>query len=260
MENGKIIAYGELMLRLSPIEYHSLLEQSDPLKMGFAGAEANILADLSLLGHYTAFVSAFPNNPVGRSADLFLKRLGINTQSVFWEEGRLGTYYIEHGTSIRATRVTYDRKHSCVSHTAFSADDWDIILEDASLLVLTGITRALSDVCRENIETALELADQKNIKIAFDLNYRRTLWSPREARESFEAILPKVDILFGNIGAAADVFGFVVPAINNYEDIKLATEKVADFLHELGDFEYLAMTLRQQESASHNILGGMVRQ
>lgn len=260
MPKDKIVGYGELMLRLSPLEHGSLLEQSDKLKMGFAGAEANILADLSLLGHPTSFVSSFPENPIGRSADLFLKRLGINTESIFWDAGRLGTYYIEHGTSIRATRVTYDRKHSLVTTTIFSTADWETIFAGASLFVLTGITPALSRICKKNIETALDLAREKGIKVAFDLNYRRTLWSAQEARESFENILPKVDILFGNIGAAADVFGFAIPSIHNYEDLKVASELAAKALNSLGDFEYLAMTLRLQQSASNNILGGMIMQ
>lgn len=258
MKNGKIIGYGELMLRLSPLDHYSLLEQSVKLKMGFAGAEANILADLSLLGHPTAFVSSFPENPLGRAAGLFLQRLGINTEAIFWKEGRLGSYYVEHGTSIRATRVTYDRQHSCVCQTVISVKDWEVILEGASLLVLTGITPALSKVCVRNVEAALAMAVEKEIKVAFDLNYRRTLWPAKQARIAFESILPKVDILFANIGAAEDVFGFKAPKINHYEDLKTITEKAAYHLQQLGDFDLLAMTLRLQESANRNSLGGMI--
>jgi 2-dehydro-3-deoxygluconokinase len=258
MTNKKIVGYGELMLRLSPLEHGTLMEQTNNLKMGFAGAEANILADMALLGHSTVFVSAFPQNPVGRAALLFLQRFGINTQSIFWNQERLGTYFIEHGTSVRATRVTYDRKQSSVSTTVISKVGWETILDGASYFVLTGITPALSKICRYNIETALEIAEKKKVKIAFDLNYRRTLWSTHEARESFETILQKVDILFANIGAAADVFDIAPPPIKSYVDLKHATEQAAHQLNKLGQFEYLAMTLRLQQSANNNMLGGMI--
>ena len=97
---NKIVGYGELLLRLTPIEHGSLVEQSEALKMGFAGAEANIVADLALLGHQTSFITAFPENPIGRKAAQFLQAYNVNTDAVIWNKGRLGSYYIEHGSSI----------------------------------------------------------------------------------------------------------------------------------------------------------------
>ena len=255
-----ITGYGELMLRLSPLTHGHLLEQTDQLKMGFAGAEANILAGLSMLGHPTSLVSAFPRNPVGRSADFFLKRLGIQTQHIQWDHGRMGTYFIEHGLSIRGTRVTYDRSHSLISQMLIPHSVWEDTISKASLFVLTGITPALSEICQQNIENALSIARKKKVQIAFDLNYRRTLWSADDARKAFERILPKVDILFANIGAASDVFGVSLPATASYEDLLSATERTIPLLNNFGHYTHMALTLRLQQSASQNILGGIIVQ
>ena len=109
---GKITGFGELLLRLSPMSHEELIAQSDGLAINFAGAEANIIADLSLLGHKTQFITAIPDNPIGKKAFKFLNQLGTATDNILFDQGRMGAYYIEHGTSIRGTQVTYDRKES----------------------------------------------------------------------------------------------------------------------------------------------------
>lgn len=255
----KIVGYGELLLRLTPSEYGGLIEQSDYLKMGYAGAEANIIADLALLGHKTAFITAFPENPLGRKANQFLQRYGVATDSVIWDGGRMGTYYIEHGSSIRGSRVTYDRADSSVTKTRIAPKDWEAVFAGAGYFVLTGVTPALSQVCRDNIQTALEIAKCQGVKVVFDLNYRRTLWTKEAAKRSFESILPYVDVLCANVGSAYDVFDVRTTTINDYGTLKNATREAADALHELGDFEWIAMTIRLQSNANNNELGGMIK-
>ena len=63
-----ISGFGELLLRLSPQVHEDLIVQSDALEMGFAGAEANILADLSHWGQATQFITALPDNPLGKKS------------------------------------------------------------------------------------------------------------------------------------------------------------------------------------------------
>lgn len=255
----KIVGYGELLLRLTPFDYSGLIEQSDALKMGFAGAEANILADLALLGHETSFVSALPNNPLGRKANQFLQGYGIDTGFVTNDEGRLGTYYIEHGSSIRGSRVTYDRIDSLVTKTLVSEKEWETIFAGAAYFVLTGVTPALSNTCRENIKNALRISKSLGVKLIFDLNYRRTLWSKEDAKISFDSILPYVDILFANTGSAYDVFGIETAQVNDMESLQEATKVAAEALSNLGNFEWLAMSMRLQANANDNELGGMMK-
>ena len=255
---NKIVGYGEVLLRLTPIEHGSLVEQSEALKMGFAGAEANIIADLALLGHPTSFVTTFPDNPIGRKANQFLQSFSVNTDDILWNKGRLGSYYIEHGSSIRGSRVTYDRADSLITKERISSNYWETIFTDANYFILTGITPALSQICIDNIQTALFAAKKLNVKVVFDLNFRRTLWSAEEAKIAFNQILPFVDILIGNIGSAFDVFGIQIPVITDYESLKNATIKATEALTSLGNFESIAMTMRLQQNANDNILGGMI--
>ena len=104
--SNRVASFGELLLRLSPIGHEDLIMQSDTLEMSFAGAEANILADLSHWGHATQFITALPENPLGKKAIMFLRQNGVGTKNIKVDQGRMGTYFIEHGTAIRGTKVT----------------------------------------------------------------------------------------------------------------------------------------------------------
>lgn len=258
---GQVISgFGELLLRLSPKGHEDLIVQSDALEMGFAGAEANILADLSHWGQATQFITALPENPLGKKALMFLNQHGVGTQNIHIDQGRMGTYYIEHGTAIRGTQVTYDRKESSFSKWDLSEKDWENFLENSSYFVVTGITPALSESCQKSLLNGLKMAQKTNCKVVFDLNFRRSLWSATSAKKSFSEILPYVDILLGNIGSVNDVFDAQIKTQNDFDALTEATKKAIDFISQSGNFETIAMTIRQQINATENVLGGMVKQ
>ncbi|MEE9372001.1 MAG: sugar kinase [Saprospiraceae bacterium] len=255
----KITGYGELLLRMTPAKHGGLIEQSSLLQMDFGGAEANILTNLSFFGHDTSFVSALPDNPIGASAFNHLKSLGVNMDNTPFYNGRMGVYYIEHGHSIRGGRVTYDRADSTFCYCIISEKEWDTIMKTQNIFVLTGVTPALSILAQENVRFALEAAKRNNVKVAFDLNYRRTLWSVEDARKSFDEILPNVDFLFANLGSAQDLYNFPKVDINSTENLIAQTRKATDFLEEHGHFSMLAMTMRLQESANKNHFCGLIK-
>jgi 2-dehydro-3-deoxygluconokinase len=257
--NKIISGFGELLLRLSPKGHEDLLIQSDTLEMSFAGAEVNILADLSHWGHTTQLISALPKNPLGDKAFMFLKQQGINTKNTVLNQGRMGSYYIEHGTSIRGTQVTYDRKDSSFAQWMLSEKDWEHNLKNSSYFVVTGVSPALSENCRKSLLTGLEIAKRANCRVVFDLNFRRSLWSAESALLSFSEILPFVDVLVGNIGSLNDVFNADIQNENSFEALEENTKKAIDFASRLGNFQTIAMTIRQQMNASQNVLGGMIQ-
>ena len=57
---------------------------------------------------------------------------------------RLGSYYLENGFGVRASKVTYDRKNSAITEFDFDTVKLDEILEGYTWLHLSGITLALS--------------------------------------------------------------------------------------------------------------------
>jgi 2-dehydro-3-deoxygluconokinase len=110
---------------------------------------------------------------------------------------RLGSYYLETGYGIRASKVTYDRKHSAMAEFDFSTVDLEELLDDFTWLHLSGITPAISDSCRKLVMDALRIGREKGMTISFDGNFRSKLWSWEEARDFCTMCLPYVDVLMG---------------------------------------------------------------
>ena len=57
----KVVAFGEIMLRLTPPDY-TTISQAKNFIANYGGAEAKVLVALSHLGHKTEFISKVPDN------------------------------------------------------------------------------------------------------------------------------------------------------------------------------------------------------
>ncbi|MDE7269589.1 MAG: sugar kinase, partial [Acetatifactor sp.] len=116
----KFLAVGEIMLRLTPPNYEKI-RMTNTFEASYGGSEANIALALANLGVDSTFFSVVPNNSLGKSAIRMLRSNDVHCTPVILstqEETpthRLGTYYLEPGYGIRASKVTYDRKHSAMS-------------------------------------------------------------------------------------------------------------------------------------------------
>lgn len=259
MIKNNIVAYGEILLRLTPFNHGDLIDQSSALNMSFAGAESNIISSLSNLGHHTTMITSLPNNSLGKSACRFLKSFGVNTDYIRFKDGRIGSYYIEHGASKRGGKVIYDRLDSCFSSENIAEPIWIKAFKDSNFYVLTGITPALSKECQKNILNSIKIAKLNNVKIVFDLNYRRNLWSGNEALKFFSKIISDVDILIANIGSVSDVFGFNYKNSTDFKELESISQSACEFISNRYSFDVIGMTIRNQIHATHNQLGGVLR-
>lgn len=180
----KVVTLGEIMLRFSTAAGERL-SQTERLSVNYGGAEANVAVSLSHFGYDAYFVSKVPNNPVGAAAERHLKSYGVWTNYLLKGGERLGTYYLEAGVGERSAQVTYDRRFSSFSSLTAEEVNLDEILQDASLLHVSGITLALSQELRELTLLALKKAKEAGVKTSFDFNYRAKLWSHQEAGSQF---------------------------------------------------------------------------
>ena len=147
---------------------------------------------LARFGHTACYLSALPDNDLGRFVAGELRRHGVNLDGVlFVPNTRAGVYFVEFAVPPRAVKVIYDRAGSAFAQVAPDALKWDV-LAGATLLHLTGITVAVNPrvAARGLVE-----AKRHGVKISFDLNYRRKLWSPEEARAGVADILGRVDVI-----------------------------------------------------------------
>ena len=198
----KFITIGEIMLRLTPPNYEKI-RMASSFEASYGGSEANIALALANLGIDSTFFTVVPNNSLGKSAVRMLRSNDVHCTPVILStpeqtpSHRLGTYYLEAGYGIRASKVIYDRKNSAMTEYDFSSYDFDSLLEGFTWLHLSGITPALGLNCRKMILRCLKAAKEKGITTSFDGNFRSTLWSWEEARDFCTECLPYVDVLFG---------------------------------------------------------------
>ena len=201
MEN-RFITIGEIMLRLTPPNYEKI-RMAGSFEASYGGSEANIALALANLGIDSTFFTVVPNNSLGKSAVRMLRSNDVHCTPVILSTPeqtpthRLGCYYLETGVGIRASKVTYDRKHSAMTEFDFDTVDLDQLLEGYTWLHLSGITPALSDGCRKLILNSLKTAKEKGMTVSFDGNFRSTLWTWEQARDFCTQCLPYVDILLG---------------------------------------------------------------
>lgn len=196
---GKLLCFGEIMLRMSP-PGRELLLQTPRFDVWVAGAEANVATQLARLGHPVAFATRVPDNDLGRAAITALRGHGVDTAAIQLGGERMGLYFVTSGAGLRATEVIYDRAGSSFAEAPVEAWDWDALLEGVDRLHLSGITPALGPVPARSAQAAAEAATARGIPISFDGNWRGKLWErwDSDPRGILTRLVERADILFGN--------------------------------------------------------------
>jgi 2-dehydro-3-deoxygluconokinase len=252
--SGRIVTFGEIMLRLKPPGSQRFF-QSPLFEATFGGGEANVAAALARFGCDAAFVSVIPPNAIGDGCVGELRRQGIDTSLIVRKGSRLGIYFLEAGASQRPSVVVYDRAGAAIAEAHRGDIDWDRSLAGAAWFHITGITPAISRSAAELSLEGVRSAKGKGLTVSCDLNYRKNLWKyGASAAEIMGEIVTHVDVLMANeedcqhaLGITADVdveSGALDPA-----QYRRLAEKV---LSAHTGVKRIAITLRESRSADDN--------
>ena len=252
---SRVVGFGDFLLRLSPPGYQRFV-QAAQFDANYTGAEANVLAGLSMNGVETQFVTRLPSNPIAEAALSFLRKYAVGTDHIARGDGRLGLFYLEKGASQRPSRCIYDRQFSAFTNSSPSDYDWKKIFAGATHFHLSGITPALGGALPEICREACHTAKQMGLTVSLDLNYRATLWSEAEAQAVMIPLLRDVDVLIGGREDAVKMLN--VRAGTQDED--LACEQTARLLTDRYDLSCVAFTLRRSMTASENLWRAMLYQ
>ena len=249
----KVVTLGEIMLRLSPPNKQRFV-QAESFDVIYGGGEANVALSVTNYGMQGYFVSKLPDNAIGQAAINQLRKFGVDTQYVVRGGERVGIYYLEHGASMRASQVVYDRAHSSIAEATADDFDFDEIFKDADWFHFSGITPALSKEAAHLTEVACIAAKKAGVTVSVDLNYRKKLWTPAEAKECMTNLMQYVDVCIGNEEDAEKVLGFK-PGETDVTSGELELDgykSIFKQMKEQFDFKYVVTTLRESHSASDN--------
>lgn len=247
----KIVAFGEIMLRLTPPDY-TTISQARNFIANYGGGEANVLVSLSHLGHNTEFLTKLPFNQLGDSAIKHLKSHGVNTDHVVRGSSNIGMYFIETGFGGRPSKVIYNRKHSSVTRINEKEIDFDEVFKDASWFHLSGISLALGHNVRTVALKCLQYCKKYNVTVSFDFNYRSKLWTIEEARPHFKKVIPYIDVIFANHFDIHDILEIDLDEeVNDLIERKIALSRK---LISLSKIKYVFGTERVVHTATDNSL------
>lgn len=209
MRKKKVLAFGELLLRISPAANEDAAGKH-PMLLYMGGAELNVATALAGWNVPIKYCTVLPDNFMTRHVINYLEYKGIFSSSIVLAGKRVGVYYLERGADLKGS-VIYDRDHSSFSEVTTGTIDWDKVLHDVEWFDFSAISPALTqnvaDVCLE----AVEAASRKGITISCDLNYRSRLW--KYGKQPID-IMPKLveycDVLMGNIWSANTLLGTAI--------------------------------------------------
>jgi 2-dehydro-3-deoxygluconokinase len=257
----KVVAFGEIMMRLSPPRFLRF-GQARSFDVIYGGGEANVAVALANFGVPVDYVTRLPDNDLGDACIQFLRQYGVGVDKIVRGGDRLGIYFLEMGAVQRGSKVIYDRAGSAIATIERGMIDWEGVFADADWFHWTGITPAISagtaDVCLD----AVQVAKKMELTVSCDLNYRKMLWKwGKTPGEVMPELVRHCDIAIGNEEDADKVFGIKAPETDVIAG-KVEADKYRYVCEELAkrfsSLETIAITLRGSISASHNTWSGVL--
>jgi 2-dehydro-3-deoxygluconokinase len=193
------------MLRLSPPRGEQL-RHSGYFDVTVGGAESNVAVALASLGTPSRWVGALPSNALGQRIAADLHGAGVDTSHVVWrDEGRVGLYFLEPPVAPRPADIVYDRANSAMT-TMSDRDLSDKIFDQATYVVVSGITAALRPHGAALASAFLARAATQRCRRVVDINYRSQLWRPAEATATLRELAAQADLLFCSAADARTLF------------------------------------------------------
>ena len=204
---GKVLSFGELLLRVGPdASGRWLSEQRLPFYVG--GAELNVASALALWQIPTAYFTALPDNSLSRQVAGYVASLGVDTSHLHYGGERLGLYYLYQGKDLKHEGVIYDRKYSSFSTLTSEDIDWDALFEGVDWFHFSAISPALSRATADLCLEAVKQAHNRRVKVSVDLNYRAQLWAGElKPVDVMPALISYCQVVMGNVWSLETMLG-----------------------------------------------------
>lgn len=217
-ENLDIICIGEGLIELSSCESLSFANQ---LNKFYGGDTVCTAVAAARLGSKVGFVSRVGNDYFRDFLIESWQIENIDTSQIKLVDGFNAVYFITRPENKQKEFAYYRRKSAA---TNLSIDDISPgYIEKASYVYSTGITQSLSISSAEAVKKAFDIANESGIQVAYDPNYSPLLLEMDEAKENFEDIIDRVDIMFLNAKHDA----------SKLLDLE-SPEKIIKYLHDRG--------------------------
>ena len=182
-----IVSIGECMVELFS---DKPLEEAETFQRSLAGDSLNILVAASRLGATTGYITRLGKDPFSQYLLNTWRAEGIDVSQVKEVEGFNAVHFVALLPGGERDFIYY-RKGSAPS-TMDPSDLDPKYVASSRILHASGIAQAISSTARATVLRAVEIASESGVAVSYDPNYRHQLWTPEEARQAMEEVLPYV--------------------------------------------------------------------
>ena len=196
--NLRVLCLGEILFDLLADQLGRSLENVESWTPYPGGAPANVACALVKLGTPAGFIGCVGQDEAGDTLVKLLQEVGVDSTGV----QRHPTAPTRKVYVVRSEKGEREFAGFGELDTSKFADAFlqasklsERLFEEADFLVLGTLELAYPQT-REAIQKALHFAEQYDVKVLVDINWRPMFWSdPSEAKPLVQEILPKVDFL-----------------------------------------------------------------
>lgn len=180
-----VLVIGEVLLELSaPVP----LETASELRLGFSGDALNAAAAARAAGARVGLLTRVGDDELGDRLVRAVAGHGIDVGLVSRVGAPNGAYLVGADPGGERSFV-YLRRGSAASGLTPSDLDPDV-LAGTRVLLVSGVTQALSPSCAATVSTAAAAVRDAGGRVLYDPNFRPRLTSPAAARAALAAIAP----------------------------------------------------------------------
>ncbi|BAY75069.1 ribokinase-like domain-containing protein [Nostoc linckia NIES-25] len=198
MSNPRVLCLGEILFDCLADRLGLKLEEVKSWTPYPGGAPANVACALVKLGTPTAFIGAVGEDEPGNALVKLLQDVGVETTGVQRHPtAPTRQVYVTRDLSGDRTFAGFGQYDTSeFADTRLSAKQLpDSLFQEADFLVLGTLELAYPD-SEQAVYRALELAEQYDLKIVLDVNWRPVFWhDPNIAHQKIPELFNKVDFL-----------------------------------------------------------------
>jgi fructokinase len=198
MSNPRVLCLGEILFDCLADQLGLKLEEVKSWTPYPGGAPANVACALVKLGTSSGFIGAVGEDEPGNTLVKLLEDVGVDTTGVQRHPTAptRQVYVVRDLAGDRNFAGFGEYDTSEFADTRLQANKLPpLLFQEADFLVLGTLELAYPE-SEKAIYRALELAEQYDLKIILDVNWRPVFWQDANiAREKIQAILKRVDFL-----------------------------------------------------------------
>ena len=190
------VTFGETMVQYNA-EYSGPYDPDGKHLADIAGAESNVAVNLKKVSAEkvnTTWISRLGDDESGKLVHKYLSPRTTVVAPLLSGE-KTGISFLNHYVTKEMENEhlkVYQREGSAASKLTY--DDVAPYLANADIVHVTGITPALSIICHDTVVEVLKKCDSLGIPVCLDVNYRDQLWSPDEAKNVLQSLIPLATI------------------------------------------------------------------